>query len=68
MAAFEGAGVAGGDLIDVSEIDANTAQAGNQAFAFGGTGIGRLSVVELRQPTPLSAATSTRTPPSSSSW
>jgi hypothetical protein len=42
--AFEGAGVAGGDLIDVSGIDANAAVAGNQAFVFGGSGIGRLSV------------------------
>ena len=32
IAAFEGAGVAGGDLIDLSGIDANTAAAGNQAF------------------------------------
>lgn len=42
--AFEGAGEAGGDLIDVSGIDANVSRAGNQAFAFGGQGIGRLSV------------------------
>jgi Ca2+-binding RTX toxin-like protein len=45
--AFEGAGVAGGDRIDLSGIDANTALAGNQAFVFGGTGIGRVSVVSF---------------------
>lgn len=44
-AAFEGAGVAGGDVIDLGGIDANATLAGNQAFAFGGTGIGRVSVV-----------------------
>jgi serralysin len=43
--AFEGAGALGGDRIDLSGIDANTALAGNQAFAFGGAGIGRVSVV-----------------------
>ena len=45
MSAFEGAGAAAGDLIDLSGIDANTAAAGNQAFVFGGTGIGRISAV-----------------------
>jgi hypothetical protein len=34
---FEGAGVAGGDLIDVAGIDANTGTSGNQAFTFIGT-------------------------------
>jgi Ca2+-binding RTX toxin-like protein len=43
--AFEGFGSAGGDRIDLSGIDANASKGGNQAFAFGGTGIGRLSVV-----------------------
>jgi Ca2+-binding RTX toxin-like protein len=43
--AFEGAGVAGGDVIDLSGIDANSSVAGNQAFVFGGTGIGRISLV-----------------------
>ena len=42
--AFEGAGAADGDRIDLSGIDANAALAGNQAFAFGGAGIGRVSV------------------------
>ena len=44
--AFEGVGVAGGDRIDLSGIDANTGAAGNQAFVFGGTGIGRVSLVD----------------------
>jgi serralysin len=35
--AFEGAGVAGGDLIDLSGIDANESLAGEQAFVFAGT-------------------------------
>jgi Ca2+-binding RTX toxin-like protein len=46
VAAIESAGAAGGDLIDLSGIDANAAQGGNQAFAFGGTGIGRVSVID----------------------
>ena len=32
-------------MIDLSGIDANTSVAGNQAFLFGGTGIGHLSLV-----------------------
>ena len=43
--AFEGAGIAGGDLFDLSGIDANATAGGNQAFVFGGAGIGRVSVV-----------------------
>ena len=43
--AFEGAGMAGGDRIDLAGIDANTIVGGNQAFVFGGTGIGRVSAV-----------------------
>ncbi|PZQ47116.1 MAG: hypothetical protein DI556_18005 [Rhodovulum sulfidophilum] len=39
-AAFDGAGAASGDRIDLSGIDANTAVAGDQAFIFGG-GTGR---------------------------
>ncbi len=34
---FEGAGVAGGDLVDVNTIDANTGAGGNQNFSFIGT-------------------------------
>lgn len=44
--AIEGVGVAGGDVIDLAGIDANVAVAGNQAFVFGGAGIGRVSVIE----------------------
>ena len=44
--AFEGAGAAAGDRIDLSAIDANTARAGDQAFSLGGTGVARLSFVE----------------------
>ena len=36
--------MAGGDRIDLSGIDANAGVAGNQAFVFGGTGIGRVSL------------------------
>jgi len=45
--AFDGAGAATGDKIDLSGIDANAVAAGNQAFAYGSTGIGRVSVVEF---------------------
>ncbi|MBW4531178.1 MAG: hypothetical protein KME02_10890 [Aphanothece saxicola GSE-SYN-MK-01-06B] len=34
---FEGAGIAGGDLINVNDIDANTGAGGNQNFTFIGT-------------------------------
>jgi hypothetical protein len=44
---FDGAGAAAGDRIDVSGIDANALAAGNQAFAWGGTGIGRISAIEF---------------------
>jgi serralysin len=43
--AFEGVGAAGGDRIDVSGIDANANAGGNQAFVFGGTGLGHLYLV-----------------------
>lgn len=46
-AAFEGAGAAAGDRIDLSGIDANDLVAGNQSFTFGGTGAGQISIVEL---------------------
>ena len=45
--AFDGPGAAGGDLIDVSGIDANTAAGGDQGFAWGGAGAGQLSLVEV---------------------
>lgn len=40
--AFDGAGNAPGDRIDLSGIDANVTAAGNQAFIFGGTGKGHV--------------------------
>ena len=43
--AFQGAGVAGGDVIDLSGIDADVTRDGDQAFAFGGSGVGRVSAV-----------------------
>lgn len=48
VAAFEGAGVAGGDRVDVSAIDADTAAAGEQHFSFGTTrGVGDLWAVDV---------------------
>lgn len=44
-AAFQRAGVSGGDRIDLSGIDANLGVGGNQAFKFGGAGIGKVSFV-----------------------
>ena len=42
-AAFDGAGIAGGDVIDLAGIDADLLRAGDQAFVFGGShGHGRL--------------------------
>lgn len=41
---FEGAGAAAGDRIDLAAIDANTGAAANQAFLFGGSGAGRLTL------------------------
>jgi arylsulfatase A-like enzyme len=43
---FAGAGSADGDRIDLAGIDANAGVAGNQAFVFGGTGAGRLRLLE----------------------
>ena len=40
--AFQGAGAAAGDRIDLAAIDANLTAAGNQAFVFGGTAKGHL--------------------------
>jgi Ca2+-binding RTX toxin-like protein len=42
---FDGAGIAGGDRIILSGIDADAGVAGNQAFTFGGAGAGQLRVV-----------------------
>lgn len=44
-AAFEGAGRAAGDMIDVSRIDARQATAADDAFIFGGRGEGHLWTV-----------------------
>lgn len=44
--AFDGAGAAAGDRFDMSGIDADTTQGGDQAFVFGGTGKGHLSLVD----------------------
>lgn len=43
--AFQGAGVASGDRIDLSAIDADLGRGGDQAFVLGGTGKGHLSLV-----------------------
>lgn len=45
-AAFDGAGAAAGDLIDLSAIDANLTVAGDQAFVFGGRSAGHLWAVD----------------------
>ncbi len=42
---FFGAGAKGGDVIDLSTIDANSGVGGNQAFIFGGTGTGHVHAV-----------------------
>ncbi|HRO12491.1 calcium-binding protein [Amaricoccus sp.] len=44
--AFQGVGVAGGDRIDLSGIDANAASGANEAFIFGGSGLRHLSLVD----------------------
>ncbi len=45
IADFFGAGAKGGDVIDLSTIDANSGVGGNQAFIFGGTGAGHVHAV-----------------------
>lgn len=45
--AFDGAGAAAGDKINLSAIDANTLIAGNQTFVFGGFGIGQVGLIEV---------------------
>lgn len=44
---FAGAGAGRGDLIDLSDIDADTTVAGNQSFSFGARGAGGLSLVDV---------------------
>jgi len=46
-AAFEGPGAAGGDRIDLYEIDADTTTPGVQSFTFGSTGKGGVSVIDV---------------------
>jgi arylsulfatase A-like enzyme len=48
-----------GDRIDLSAIDANGSAAGNQAFSFGGTGIGHVQFVNVGGNTELQANTDT---------
>lgn len=43
--AFQGVGVAGGDIINLLDIDANENLAGNQAFIWNSTAVGGLSIV-----------------------
>ena len=45
--AFQGAGGAAGDLIDIKAVDANTTLSGDQTFVFGSTGKGGLSLVDF---------------------
>ncbi|MBP7000590.1 M10 family metallopeptidase [Amaricoccus sp.] len=45
--AFQGAGVAGGDVIDLSTMDANDNVAGNQAFVWNSTAVGGLSLIDV---------------------
>ncbi len=42
---FDGRGNAAGDRIDLTALDADTRDSGNQAFQFGGTGGGRIRLV-----------------------
>jgi Ca2+-binding RTX toxin-like protein len=62
---FEGAGVVGGDVIDLSAIDANAGVGGNQAFSFIGgatfSGAGQLRVVQLGGDTFIQANTNANT-------
>lgn len=44
--AFEGAGQDGGDVIDLSYIDANVSASGNNTFIFGGQSIGHVWLTE----------------------
>ena len=44
--AFDLPGANLGDRIDLAGIDADTGQPGNQAFVFGGTGVGHLSLID----------------------
>lgn len=45
--AFEGAGSAVGDLINLQAVDADTTRSGDQTFAFGSTDKGGLSLIDV---------------------
>ena len=45
--AFQGAGNAAGDLINLSAVDANTTLSGDQTFTFGASGKGALSLIDV---------------------
>lgn len=47
IAGFDGAGVAGGDVIDLSQIDADPTREGDQAFAFGFQGRGGVWLTQI---------------------
>lgn len=49
--AFEGPGLGRGDVIDLRDIDANSARTGDQAFVFGGHGQGHLWLEDAGQAT-----------------
>lgn len=49
--AFEAPGAAPGDLVDLAGIDADTSDARDQAFVFGGTGRGHLWLRDVRDVT-----------------
>lgn len=55
--AFQGAGAAGGDRIDVSLIDANATSGGNQTFIWGGNGKGHISAINVGTDTIIHANT-----------
>ena len=44
--AFQGVGKVGGDVIDLSDIDANSGSGANEAFVFGGSGLRHLSLID----------------------
>jgi hypothetical protein len=46
IADFEAAGVLGGDIVDLSAVDADTSVAGNQTFVWNSTSQGGMQVVE----------------------
>ncbi len=45
--AFEGAGVNGGDIIDIARLDADHTMGGNQAFTFGSSDKGGLWLIDV---------------------